>query len=333
MIRVTALAAVVILLAACGSSGRSSVGAAPVAAAQMTESSDLPPPVSRDTVTAIPTVPASVGYSQRLDLARALALRFPGPADRDPSFGQFGLWAGIIVQTTWQQQSHRDRIPNWSVENFTLTVAPSIYAQGYRRGGDPVQLCTGVAYVRAAPTPFLPGLPDRATACRAWMRYFLAADSRQPAPTLQHLMWDAHTQSLIEGLTEARAHLDNLAGTTEELNFWGTWLEIVLLLENVNFPTAASTAVPARAAVMPNCSPVGSVGCELSPADLGQTLSFVSALANHPVTVDQILTLYRQLNSGPFALPVVVATDPALAQAAAAYITAAGLSPMTFFHA
>ena len=63
------------------------------------------------------------------------------------------------------------------------------------------------------------------------------------------------------------------------------------------------------------------------PADLGTKLSFVSAVASQPASLDQVFSLYRLLQNNPPALLASLAADPALASAFQAYLAAAGWSP------
>src|SRR5947209_18012994 len=106
-----------------------------------------------------------VPYSARIQRAEALARRYPGAS------GRYGLWAGIIVQTRWQRDSGRDRIPLWSLVNFELSVAPSRCAS------------------------------HRSPACRAWIRYFRAERHRLCGPALQRHIWSGATAGFGDGLT------------------------------------------------------------------------------------------------------------------------------------
>lgn len=55
--------------------------------------------------------PADPPYAKRLQILKALAVRYPGQVEPNALYGKYGLWAGIVVQTTWQLRSHRDSIP------------------------------------------------------------------------------------------------------------------------------------------------------------------------------------------------------------------------------
>jgi hypothetical protein len=264
-------------------------------------------------------------YAERLELAEALAVQYPGDVTPGEPLGEFGLWAGIIVQTRWQDNSERDRIPLWSLLNQTLSVEPSTYAAELASAPDPADaaaLCASSTYVRDHPTTAAEGPSvDRADVCEAWMSYFVA-HMKGSAPTiLQQLLWHAHTVALVHGLREHRAEVDAAATTELERNFWASWLEIVFLLEALNFSTESATSVTASNAVMPPCSPIGEDGCELTQADLGDSYAFVSALATRPASIERIFDLYELGRLNPAAL--LVPRDLSLARALTEYLRAA----------
>jgi hypothetical protein len=265
-------------------------------------------------------------YTERLELAEALAVQYPGDVTPGEPLGEFGLWAGIIVQTRWQDDSERDRIPLWSLLNQTLSVEPSTYAAELARApelADPAGLCASSAYVRDHPTTAAEGpAVDRVDVCEAWMSYFVAHRQGSASGTLQQLMWDAHTVALVHGLREHRTEVDAAATTELERNFWASWLEIVFLLEASNFPTESASSVPASNAVMPRCAPLGEEGCELTRADLGDGYGFVSALATRPASIERIYDLYELGRVNPAAL--LVPRDLSLARALSEYLRAAG---------
>ena len=222
-------------------------------------------------------------YAQRLQILEALSARYPGQVERGSPLGRFGLWAGIVVQTTWQKDSGRDRIALWSLVNRHLSVEPSMYAALLEKAGsnrDPRSLC-------ATTRP--------ADVCEGWLRYLISARQGLPAPTLLRLLWQAHTAAIVYGLRSQRHLLDRVRTTTLERNFWGSWIEIVFLLEAERFPTDATTSMRASKLLMPPCSPLGSPGCRLRPADLGRAFPFVSALALRPASIDRALSEYETL--------------------------------------
>ena len=65
----------------------------------------------------------------------ALATRYPGQVELKSALGRYGLWAGIVAQTTWQQDSHRDRIPLWALVNYRLSVEPTAFEKLLARAG------------------------------------------------------------------------------------------------------------------------------------------------------------------------------------------------------
>ncbi len=250
-------------------------------------------------------------YAKRLQILDALATRYPGAVQRGTPLGKYGLWAGIVVQTTWQQRSHRDRIGLWSMMNVRLSVEPSSYAALLDRPGAPADaraLCTSASATEV---------------CAAWTRYFLAVKRRQPAATLLYLLWRAHTTAIATNLRAQRRAFERVRTTQLERNFWSSWVQIVFLLEAARFPTNATTSVRASKLLMPPCSPLGAPGCALTAHDLGRTFPFVFALATRPASIDHDLKEYETLRTNPLALTVLVASDPALARAIALYLAVA----------
>jgi hypothetical protein len=297
MRRLVALATMVAVTASCGGGSG--------------DESDGPPP-----------------YADRLELAEALALQYPGDVTPGEPLGEFGFWAGIIVQTRWQDESERDEIALWSLLNQTLSVEPSAYAEELAaapESGDPAALCASSPYVREHATTAAEGPSvDRADVCEAWMSYFVAHEQGSAPVILQDLLWDAHTVALVHGLREHRIELEAAATTDLERNFWASWFELVFILDALNFPTESSSTVPASSAVMPTCAPLGEDGCELTPDDLGDGFGFVSALANRPASIERIFDLYELGRRNPAAL--LVPRDPSLARALSEYLSAAGRS-------
>src|SRR5207302_7319978 len=158
----------------------------------------------------------------------------------------------------WQQASSRDRIPLWALVNRHLSVDPSSYATLLERAGphaDPRALC-------ATSRP--------ADVCKGWTNYLIGVTQGLPAPTLLRLLWRAHTTAIVYALRSQRQQFDRVRTTTLERNFWGSWIEIVFMLEAARFPTDSLTSVRASKLLMPPCSPLGTPGCRLRVADLGR---------------------------------------------------------------
>jgi hypothetical protein len=253
-------------------------------------------------------------YAKRLQILEALAARYPGHVDPSQPLGRYGFWAGIVVQTTWQKDSHRDRIPLWSLMNQHLSVEPTTYATELERAGrvrDPHALCM------SSPSKSLAGV------CEAWMRYLIGAEQGLPAPTLLRLLWRAHTTAIVYALDTQRQAFDRVRTTTLERNFWGSWIEIVFLLEAARFPTDAVTSVRASKLLMPPCSPLGAPGCQLRVADLGRAFPFVSVLANRPASIDRALREFKTLRANPAALGALELADPPLGLALGLYLAMA----------
>jgi hypothetical protein len=268
-------------------------------------------------------------YPKRLQLLERLALRYPGEVEPRASLGKYGLWAGILVQTRWQEETGRDRIPLWSLINYQLSVEPSIYASELQKAGrmrDPRAICKASPYVRRQPRPAAGGpAVSRTDVCEAWIRYFVAAKRGLPAATLLGLLWHAHTTAIVYGLRAHRWELEHVRTTPLERNFWTSWAEIVFLLEAAHFPTDATASTRASTLLMPPCSPIGARGCALRYRDLGRSLTFVSALAlRRPGSVERVFRLYERLRSGRLALKTLGLTDPALASALRLYLGVVG---------
>lgn len=250
-------------------------------------------------------------YSKRLQILEALATRYPGHVEAGNPYGKYGLWAGIVVQTTWQQRSHRDRIPLWGIVNYRLSVEPTSYAALLQRAGskaDPGSVCA---------------LSLSADVCEAWVRYLTAARQNRPPATLLKLLWRAHTTAIVHALRTQRRRLVTVQTTTLERRFWASWIEIVFLLEASRFPTDGATSTRASALLMPPCSPLGAPGCRLTPLDLGRSFPFVSALALRNASIDRALREYTTLRQNPAAVDTLVLADPSLALALRLYLAVA----------
>jgi hypothetical protein len=272
-----------------------------------------------------------VSYDERLGLVEALGARYPGKVTPGAILAEDGLWAGIFVQSRWQRDSGREDAPLWNLLNASLTVEPSIYAaelQAAAPGADAGALCGSSAYVLAHPTPAVPGPSiDRADQCEAWMGYFLGSRQGLPATTLQSLIWDAHTASIMHTARVDREALDRAgAGAPLEYNFWAGWMEITILLDAIDFPTSGAETLPVARDLMPPCSPLGTPGCQLTVADLGTRLPFIAALAQRPASLDRVFALYDRRDLGPAAIALMAATDPSLVQALGEVLSTAGVA-------
>jgi hypothetical protein len=304
--RALAAVALIVVVAGCGGGGDAPSASAP----------------DRDRI---------VSYDERLDLVEALGARYPGKVAPGAILAEDGLWAGIFVQSRWQRDSGRENVPLWNLLNASLTVEPSIYAaelEAAAPGADAEALCGSSAYVLAHPTPAVPGPSiDRTSQCEAWMRYFLGSRQGLPATTLQSLIWDAHTASLMHTARVDREALDRAgAGAPLEYNFWASWMEITILLDAIDFPTSGAETAPVARDLMPPCSPLGTPGCQLTVADLGPRLPFIAALAQRPASLDRVFALYDRRDLGPPAIALMAATDPSLVQALGEVLSTAGVA-------
>jgi hypothetical protein len=276
-----------------------------------------------------PGASSETPYPKRVQLLERLAVRYPGNVEPRASLGKYGLWAGILMQTRWQEETGRDRIPLWSLINHQLSVEPSIYASELEKAGrtrDPRAICKASPYVRRQPRPASGGpAVSLRDVCEMWIRYFVAAKGGVPAATILELSWHAHTTAIVYGLRAHRSELESVRTTPLERNFWTSWAEIVFLLEAARFPTGATASTRASRLLMPPCSPIGARGCALRYRDLGRSLTFVSALVlRRPGTVERVFRLYERLRSGPLTVKTLALTDPALASALRLYLGVVG---------
>jgi hypothetical protein len=234
-----------------------------------------------------------------------------------------------VLQTKWQYDSGRDEIPLWNLVNFGLAVEPAAYAAERARAKgarDPATLCAASAFVKANPTPLTVGpAVDRTAVCEAWMRFFDAEQQGAPSADLQRLEWEAHTAAVVHSLRVYGGAFERPDASTElERNFWSSWSELVIVLGAMNYPTDGASTQRVSKVIMPPCSPLGGAGCTLTPADLGTSFPFVSALATRPASLERIFALYELSRSNPAALePDVLAyTDPSLTAGLVALLTA-----------
>ena len=142
-----------------------------------------------------------VSYEERLDLVEALGARYRGKgrAGCDPGRGR---------------PVGQDLRPEPLAEGFRSRGGPALEPAErlpHRRAVDLRSRAAGgcawrrrrsalrIERVRPThPTPAVPGPSiDRTGQCEAWMRYFLGSRQGLPATTLQSLIWDAHTASLM----------------------------------------------------------------------------------------------------------------------------------------
>jgi hypothetical protein len=255
--------------------------------------------------------PDATPYAKRLQILKALAVRYPGQVEASRPYGKYGLWAGIVVQTTWQERSRRDRIPLWGIVNYQLSVEPSRYEALLRRA-DPHADAQTVCALSLAPD-----------VCRGWTAYLIGARKPLPPATLLALLWHAHTTAIVHALRSERARFDGVRTTVPERRFWAGWIEIVFLLEAAHFPTDGATSARASALLMPRCSPLGAPGCEVTPRSLGRAFPFVSFLVARRSSIDRALAEYRTLRENPNALRLLAFTDPALSAALKLYLAVA----------
>ncbi len=141
-----------------------------------------------------------LSYSHRLELVEKLGNLFPGKI-YPLGFKQkkLGYFAGIYLQTKWQQESGRDKLPIWYLVNHSLTLSPFKYAQEYLE--HPVKDTSQV-----------------------WKIYFKTGKLKD--------MWKAHTTSIRFALHQHEEELERTQLSPFELAFWQGWIRFVFSCES-----------------------------------------------------------------------------------------------------
>lgn len=273
--------------------------------------------------------PAKVEYPERLDLLRALAGRYPGFVEPGGVLSEYGMWAGIFLQTGWQQRTGRAAIPYWRLLNHSLSVEPTIYAAALdrARGKSVAEVCAGDPHVKAGRAPREGEVTvSRADSCAAWLAFFAGVQRGASQPELQHALWHAHTVSLVNRLREERSVVEPATATTPvEATFWANWFQIVFLLDALTIPTGGNEMKPLSDGLMPDCAPLGTPGCQVTPEDLGAKYGFVATLTGRPSSVDEIFRRYEAIRSNPVTAIAQAAADPALSGALAQVLALVGV--------
>jgi hypothetical protein len=205
----------------------------------------------------MPTTDPPISYDQHLHAVRQLGRLFPGYRSKlGHEHRELGLFAGIYLQTRWQRDSGRDRLPHWARVNESLTLAPYAYALEFL--ADPEESPQESAYVHANPTRDAAAAPvTQLDTCRAWKAYFRAAATGAPKRALRRALWHAHTTSMRHALWQHEAELAAAEVPPSELAFWRGWCAVVFELEPSGLPTTDLLLEPLLGLTMPAGSLTG----------------------------------------------------------------------------
>jgi 1,4-dihydroxy-2-naphthoate octaprenyltransferase len=204
-----------------------------------------------------------VGYEARLAGVETLGRAFPGHVSvwDVSSTRELGLWGGIYLQTAWQQESGRDRVPLWRLINTLLTVWPSALAKVFAHEAEAIDCAREAMKLTRRDGE----IPTAVEACESWQEYFLAVESRASFLGAQRLLWKAHTTTLRMGLEvwSDVLSLSRSALPVDEGDFWAGWASFVFDLERVVFPTYGSAIGPVNENCLPRCAVLGSESCRV----------------------------------------------------------------------
>ena len=204
-------------------------------------------------------------YDSRYSKIAFLASNFNVEIKSDP----YGLWAGIMHQTRWQQKTKRDHISQWRFVNTTLTIEPYYYGREFEQ---PNPNCENVQIIEALQDPSLK--QGRIKDCRAWFQYFAYVKSSSPQQNqAQQLMWKAHSQSITTARERFRVSFSYGANDIpiKEYQFWKGWIDLVYLLEEANFPTTDFGTKLISNSLLPPCGPIAAgSSCDVSNFSFSQ---------------------------------------------------------------
>jgi hypothetical protein len=203
-------------------------------------------------------------YAARLWAVTQLGRRFPGVKNSRRSGAtassampeDLGLFAGIYLQTKWQQDSGRDAWAIWHVVNESLTLVPYECYREYSANSVP-------------PVPVREDI-----ARRAWKEYFRTADRvaiLQKSPRLfgrvkgfvlarfllPRKLWRAHVLSMRQAIVQNRELLSKPMAPAEELAFWRGWVRFVMVSGLLAPPTTDFVLGALLEAAMPPHAPLG----------------------------------------------------------------------------
>lgn len=177
---------------------------------------------------------AQVPYENRIQNIREIA--------QSTGNGNIGSLAGLMVQTQWQLDSHRDQIPAWNFINSYLTIKSHHFLQLY-----------------------LQDLPcqENEMHCLSWMAFFAKRDQNLHSPhNVSIYLWRAHMDSIYTALRD-NPDIFNSVDQIEERNFLRGWIRFVQILADVNFPSTYFISQVSSKKLLPKCSPLGASHCQL----------------------------------------------------------------------
>ena len=234
-------------------------------------------------------------YNARLHDLQELALSFPSTTFAGDTYGRL---AGIAIQTQWQQQSFRSKLPFWLLLNASLTIQPHSYAQVFSSDQSPEKLCKKNSDSQSQ-------IPVSSfEVCVAWMTYFYIHESTSSTlykqglyfdsqeEVLQAQLWQAHTRSLVYVLWQNKTQFEALTSQYPlEYQFWLGWINMTFLLESLNFPTRVLLSKALSDMYMPPCI-LDEPNCA---ATLNQTQKdFVLLITQEFLSIDAVITNYQR---------------------------------------
>jgi hypothetical protein len=180
-----------------------------------------------------------------------MAKFFPGFINHQHHDRKLGALGGIYVQTKWQMQTGRNKIPAWSYINKYLTVKPYEYFLAY--------LTSDRRYCQ------------RNQACLAWRDYFEFSDIRthglygsaSKRIEANRLLWRAHEASLSSALSENPNLFLLMKTPSPEKNYLEGWIRFVHVLASSHMPTSEFVIGLFARPSSPHCSPLGAPHCEV----------------------------------------------------------------------
>lgn len=200
-------------------------------------------------------------YTPRLEAVTKMARHFPGirlsRRKRDSTLSEeVGLFAGIYIQTRWQQQSGRHKLLIWHLVNESLTLIPYKYYLEYTKGQNNVQTPVHETQLR-----------------HAWEQYFYLADRVLTLErsnlfsegfkawllariVLPRKLWSAHMLSMRSALSHHKELFMTAEVPAEERGFWRGWVRFVLASGRLGVPTTEFVLGRFLQAIMPTHGPL-----------------------------------------------------------------------------
>ncbi|MCH9684347.1 MAG: Leg1-related protein [Deltaproteobacteria bacterium] len=242
-------------------------------------------------------------YDDRLWLLDTLMERYPSTlSGTSPWIGDLNV--GIVEQTLWQRDTGRGEYRWWADINYTLTVWQAIALQRADDFPEFTHVDNRLTDFAISTTHGWPGTSPSHATIRAWLAYYdklveyetnPPQDHDDAGKTLQRLLWNAHVESIHQGL--AVTANDESALPEYERKFavgWGKTL--VEYLAVANFPTADGPVSVLSERILPDrlvtaldfqMTPV--VGADQLPLETRATLNFIDKLHETTEVFDSFL--------------------------------------------